>query len=91
MCDRSVTPAAGRTWSKWSVGLLASVGVLGAAGYLAGRPQPDKLDGVLDTLASVAGRPAVALALACAALVHTAWCVRHLILHWLAWGPDGSR
>ena len=72
---------------KWSFGLLISVGVLAAAGYLAGRPQPDEPDGVLDTLASVAGRPAVALALACAALVHTAWCVRHLILHWLAWSP----
>ena len=72
---------------KWSAGLLVAVGVVVGAGYLAGRPQPTKVTGVADTLAAVGGRPAVALAIAGAALVHAAWCVRHLILHWLAWVP----
>jgi hypothetical protein len=70
---------------KWSVGLSAAVGVVVGAAYLAGRPAGGT--GVLATLAAVGGRPAVALAIACAGLVHAAWCVRHLILHWLAWAP----
>jgi hypothetical protein len=70
---------------KWSAGLLGAVGVVVAAAYLAGRPAEGT--GALATLAAVGGRPAVALAIACAGLVHLAWCVRHLILHWLAWAP----
>ncbi|HEX5925648.1 MAG TPA: hypothetical protein VFY45_17575 [Baekduia sp.] len=79
-----------RRWrhvAGWSAGLIAAVLVLGATGYLVGRPKPAKPTGLGDTLATVAARPAVALAIACAALLHAAWCVRHLILHWLAWWP----
>lgn len=79
-----------RRWLQvagWSAGLLAMGLVLGATGWLLGRSKPAKPAGVVETLAAVAGRPAVALAIACAALLHAAWCVRHLILQWLAWSP----
>jgi hypothetical protein len=79
-----------RRWrhlAGWSAGLLAAVLVVGATGYLVGRSKPAKPTGVVETLAAVAGRPAVALAIVCAALLHAAWCVRHLILQWLAWLP----
>src|SRR4051794_20713185 len=85
---RSVRPP--RRWRNvagWSAGLLGAVIVLGATGYLVGRAKPANPTGVVETLAAVAGLPAVALAIACAALLHAAWCVRHLILHWLAWRP----
>src|SRR5918998_988662 len=86
--ERSVRyPRRWRHVAAWSAGLLAAVLVLGATGYLVGRPKPAKPTGVVETLVAVAGRPAVALAIACAALLHAAWCVRHLILHWLAWRP----
>jgi tetratricopeptide (TPR) repeat protein len=86
--ERSVRyPRRWRQVAGWSAGLLAAVLVLGATGYLVGRPKPAKPTGLVDTLAAVAGRPTVALAIACAALLHTAWCVRRLILHWLAWWP----
>ena len=68
-------------------GCSAAVLVVGATGYLVGRSKPAKPTGVVETLAAVVGRPAVALAIACAALLHAAWCVRHLILQWLAWWP----
>ena len=77
----------GRQVAGWSAGLLAAVLVVGATGYLVGRSKPVKPTGVVETLAAVAGRPAVALAIVCAALLHAAWCVRHLILLWLAWFP----
>jgi hypothetical protein len=86
--ERSVRyPHRWRHVAAWSAGLLAAVLVLGATGYLVGRPQPPKPTGVIETLVAVAGRPAVALAIVCATLLHAAWCVRHLILHWLAWWP----
>jgi hypothetical protein len=86
--ERSVRyPRRWRHVAGWSAGLIAVVLVLGATGYLVGRPKPANPTGLSDTLAAVAGRPAVALAIACAALLHAAWCVRHLILHWLAWWP----
>jgi hypothetical protein len=86
--ERSVRHS--RRWrpvAAWSAGLVAAGLALGATAYLAGRPQPKNAVGIGETLASVAGRPPVALAIACAALLHAAWCVRHLILHWLAWWP----
>jgi hypothetical protein len=86
--ERSVRyPRRWRHVAGWSAGLLAAVLVLGATGYLVGRSKPAKPTGVVETLAAVVGRPAVALAIACAALLHAAWCVRHLILQWLAWWP----
>src|SRR5215210_2672574 len=86
--ERSVRhPRRWRHVAGWTVGLLAAALVLGATGFLAGRPQPVRPTGLVDTLAAVAGRPTVALAIACAALLHAAWCVRHLILLWLAWSP----
>ena len=86
--ERSVRyPRRWRHVAGWSAGLVAAVLVVGATGYLVGRSKPAKPTGVVETLAAVAGRPAVALAIACAALLHAAWCVRHLILQWLAWLP----
>jgi hypothetical protein len=85
--ERSVGyPRRWRHVAGWSAGLLAAVVVVGATGSLVGRPRP-KPTGVVETLAAVAGRPAVALAIVCAALLHAAWCIRHLILQWLAWSP----
>jgi hypothetical protein len=86
--ERSVRHS--RRWrgvAAWSGGLGLAVLVLGAAADLAGRPQPKHPTGLADTLAAVGGRAPVALAIACAALLHAAWCIRHLILHWLAWWP----
>ena len=86
--ERSVRyPCRWRQVAGWSAGLVAAVLVVAATGYLVGRSKPAKPTGVVETLAAVAGRPAVALAIVCAALLHAAWCVRHLILQWLAWLP----
>ncbi|WP_156028382.1 hypothetical protein [Candidatus Solirubrobacter pratensis] len=64
----------------WSAGALVAAGLVIAIGMLAGS-EPD-----FPLLKAAAG-PAVAAVLIAAVLLHLAWCVRHLILHWLAWRP----
>ena len=73
----------------WSAGALAAVALVAAVGYLAGRPKPKPEDTAAPVAAILhaVAQPGVAAAIVAAALLHAAWCVRHLILHWLAWRP----
>lgn len=60
----------------WSAVAAGTVAIVAWVGYVTGSHP-----------SSVVAKPAVAAAIVTAALLHLAWCVRHLILHWLAWWP----
>jgi hypothetical protein len=81
-----------RRWLRvvgWAVLLALAIALIFIAAWLQGRKPPDKIDSFLDAVLATGHTPAVALVIACAGLLHAVWCVRHLILHKLAWnaGP----
>src|SRR3954451_4533102 len=78
---------------RWFVGLACAATLLVALAYMIGsradRPHNDG-ERILDGASS----PGIALAIAFGALVFAAWCVRHMLLHRLAWRPgriEGAR
>ncbi|HET9765380.1 MAG TPA: hypothetical protein VFS60_00960, partial [Thermoanaerobaculia bacterium] len=81
-----------RHWPRvigWSALTLLAVGAIGLAAWLFGNTPPKDPDTLIESLATTGHTPAVALALACAGLIHAVWCVRHLFLHKLAWWNAG--
>jgi tetratricopeptide (TPR) repeat protein len=70
----------------WLLGIAFALALAAEVAYLVGRKSPEdprKVDAVLAAVAS----PGVALAIAFTALVLLTWCVRNLVLHYLAWRP----
>lgn len=79
-----------RHWPRvlgWTVLLVLAFGSIVLAAWLLGRKPPETPATFFGAVLKAGNSPAVALAIACAGLLHAAWCVRHLILHWLAWFP----
>ena len=79
-----------RHWPRvlgWTAGLALALALMVAAAWLLGRTAPKHPHPIWAAILKAGNSPAVALAIACAGLLHAAWCVRHLILHWLAWFP----
>jgi len=72
----------------WALGLAGAIALMLAAAWLLGRT-PGSSDTIPGAILKACNKPAVALAIACAGLLHAVYCVRHLILHKLAWnaGP----
>jgi hypothetical protein len=71
---------------RWFIGLAGATALLVALAYLSGsRADKPRNEGerILDGVSS----PGIALAIAFAALVFAAWCLRHMLLHRLAWRP----
>lgn len=71
---------------RWFIGLAGATALLVALAYLVGsradRPRNEG-ERILDGVSS----PGIALAIAFGALVFAAWCLRHMLLHRLAWRP----
>jgi hypothetical protein len=81
-----------RHWPRvlaWSLALAVAIALIAGAAWLLGHKPADDPKDIGQTLLKAGHTPAVALAIACAGLLHAVWCVRHLILQWLAWngGP----
>jgi hypothetical protein len=71
---------------RWFVGLACATALLVALAYLIGsRADTPRNEGerILDGVSS----PGIALVIAFGALVFAAWCLRHMLLHRLAWRP----
>src|SRR5262245_62114677 len=81
-----------RHWPRvlaWSLALAAAVALIAGAASLLGHEPAEDPKTIGQALLKAGHTPAVALAIACAGFLHAAWCVRHLMLQWLAWngGP----
>jgi hypothetical protein len=79
-----------RHWPRvlgWTAGLALALGLIVVSAWMLGRKPPETTSTFFGAVLKACNRPAVALAIASAGLLHAAWCVRHLILHWLAWFP----
>src|SRR3954454_2922054 len=88
----SRTTRYGRRWPRvvgWAALLSTAFGAILLAAWLLGRGPSGHPDTFFATVLTAGHTPAVALVIACAGLLHAVWCVRHLILHKLAWdaGP----
>ncbi len=81
-----------RHWPRvagWSVGLAGALALITGAAWLLGHTPAEDPNDIGQTLLKAGHQSAVALAIACAGLLHAVWSVRHLILHQRAWngGP----
>jgi tetratricopeptide (TPR) repeat protein len=70
----------------WSLAALAGLAALIAVAYLHGN-EPAKKEDLVTSLHTTLAEPAVAALAAFAAVLLTAWGVRHLIFEFLAWWP----
>lgn len=71
---------------RWFIGLAGAAAMLVALAYLIGsRPNEPSNEG--ERILHGASSPGIALAVAFGALVLAAWCLRHMLLHRLAWRP----
>src|SRR5262245_13190937 len=71
---------------RWLIGLAVAAALLVALAYLIGS-RADRPRNEGERILDGASSPGIAIAIAFGTLVFAAWCVRHLLLHRLAWRP----
>jgi len=73
--------------TRFSVGLLIALVLLGGLGYVIGHGPSGASGSVLHALTDAAGRTGVSVALALPCMILAGWCLRRLWLQYLAWLP----